>query len=243
MAVDSGTATKLRILSSGAMREIVLDLGEAYRRGTGVKLSSEFTRSPLVRDRIRAGEAFDVVITTQSRIEALAKADKIIPSSAAALARSGIGVAVRVGQPKPDIGSVAAFVAALRAAKSIACADPAFGTASGLYLVELFDRLGLTAELQPKTRLVGAVEGSPVVVCAAVAKGEAELGIQQIAEIVAVPGTDLVGPLPPEIQHTTVFAAAVGSTAHNPAVARGFVAFLASEGAKPVLMAHGMDPP
>ena len=243
MAVDSGAAAELRILSSAAMREIVLDLGEAYRRSTGVKLSSEFTRSPLVRDRIRAGEAFDVVITTQSRIEELAKADKVIPGSAAALARSRIGVAVRAGQPKPDVGSVAAFVAALRAAKSIACADPAFGTASGLYLVELFDRLGLTAELRPKTHLVGAVEGSPVVVCAAVAYGEAELGIQQIAEIVAVPGIDLVGPLPAEIQHTTMFAAAVGSTARNPALARAFVAFLASEGAKHVLAAHGMDPP
>jgi molybdate transport system substrate-binding protein len=243
MSVNCGAATELRVLSSAAMREIVLDLGDAYRRDTGVKLSSEFTRSPLVRDRIRDGEVFDIVITTQSRIEELAKANKVVPDSAAALARSGIGVAVRAGQPKPDIGSVAAFVAALRTARSIACADPAFGTASGLYLVELFDRLGLTAELQPKTRLVGAAEGSPVVVGAAVAKGEAELGIQQIAEIVAVPGIDLVGPLPPEIQHTTVFAAAVGSAARNPALAREFVAFLASEGAKPALTAQGMDPP
>jgi molybdate transport system substrate-binding protein len=243
MAVDPGTATKLRILSSGAMREIVLDLGDAFQRRTGVGLLSEFTRSPLVRDRVRGGEAFDIVITTQSRIEDLAKANKVVPDSATVLARSGIGVAVGAGQPKPDVSSVAAFVAALRAARSIACADPAFGTASGLYLVELFERLGLTAELQPKIRLIGAADGKPVVVCAAVADGEAEVGIQQIAEIVAVPGIDVVGPLPAEIQQNTVFAAAVASTAQDAGLARDFVTFLAAEEAKPVLAAHGMDPP
>ncbi len=242
MAADADAATELRVLSAGAMREICLELGAAFRCSTGIKLSSEFTRSPLVTDRVRAGEAFDIVVTTQSRIEELAKANKIIPDSAAVLARSGIGVAVRAGRQKPDIGTIESFMAALRRADSIACADPVFGTASGLYLAELFDRLGLSAELKPKLHLIGAAEGRPLVVCAAVADGNAELGIQQIAEIVAVPGVDVVGPLPPEIQHTTAFAVAVTSAAPYPDLARKFVTFLTANSAKSVIAAHGMDP-
>jgi molybdate transport system substrate-binding protein len=224
------------------MHEIVVELGDAYKAATGVNLAYEFTRSPLVRDRVRAGAAVDIVVTTQSRIADLAKENKVIPASAAVLARSGIGVAVQAGRPKPDIGSVEKFVAALRAAESIACADPAFGTASGLYLAELFDRLGLTGELKPKLRLIGAAGGQPVVVCASVAAGETELGIQQIAEIAAVPGVELVGPLPAEIQHTTVFAVAVATATKNPVAAQEFVTFLTANAAKPVIAAHGMEP-
>ncbi|MGA8902305.1 molybdate ABC transporter substrate-binding protein, partial [Bradyrhizobium sp.] len=136
---------------------------------------------------------------------------------------------------------VRAFISALRSANSIACADPALGTASGLYLVDLFDRLGLTAELEPKTRLIGAVGGEPVVVCKAVADGNAELGIQQIAEIGSVPGVDLVGPLPPEIQHVTVFAVAVAASTQNLGLARNFVSYLTSNAAKSVIASNGME--
>ncbi len=238
----TASAGVVRILSAGAMREIVCGLGEAYERRTRVKISGEFTRSPLVRDRIAAGESFDVVVTTQSRLEELAAAGKVVPGTIAALARSGIGVAVQAGRHKPDISTVDAFIKTLRETRSIACADPAFGTASGLYLARLFDRLGLTAELRPKLQLVGTTGGRLIVVCEAVAKGVAELGIQQIAEIVAVPGVDLVGPLPPEIQHTTIFGAAVAATAQHGDLARDFVAFLTSDAAKPGVRVHGMEP-
>jgi molybdate transport system substrate-binding protein len=233
---------ELRILSPGAMREIICDLSAAYGRETGVKISSEFTRSPLVRDRIIAGESFDVVVTTQSRIEELAAARRVIADTVATIAQSGIGIAIRTGHPKPDISSVDAFTRTLRAANSVACADPAFGTASGLYLVRLFDRLGLAAELASKIRLVGTAAGKPIVVCAPVASGETEIGIQQIAEIVAVSGVDLVGPLPAEIQRTTAFGVAVAATAQERDLARDYVAFLASEAAEPVILAHGMQP-
>jgi molybdate transport system substrate-binding protein len=241
MATTSAAATKIRILSAAAMGGIVRDVGDAYERTMGIQLSAEFTRSPLVRDRVRAGEAVDIVITTQSRIEELVKENKVVSDSAAIVARSHIGVAVRAGRPKPDIGSVKAFIGTLRGANSIACADPALGTASGLYLVDLFDRLGLTAELKPKTRLIGALGGKPVVVCEAVANGNAELGIQQIAEIVSVPGVDLVGPLPLEIQHVTVFAVAVTASTQDPGLARDFVSYLTSNAAKSVIAANGME--
>jgi molybdate transport system substrate-binding protein len=234
--------SEIRVLCSAAMAEIVHDLGDAYARSTGREVRPEFTRSPLVRERIGAGEPFDVAVTTQSHIEALAGAGKVVADTVTVVARSLIGMAVRAGQPKPDIGSVDAFVRTLRAAKSIACADPAFGTASGLYLVELFDRLGLAAELKSKLRLIGAAGGAPVVVCAAVEDGSAELGIQQIAEIVSVDGVDLVGPLPPAIQQVTAFAAAITAAARNPGLARDFLGFAASPAARAAFEAHGMEP-
>jgi molybdate transport system substrate-binding protein len=241
MATASAHAGEIRILSAAAMREIVVDLGEKYAR-SGIRLAPEFTRSPLVRDRIRAGEPFDIAVTTQARVDELAKENKVMAGTTIALARSRIGVAVKAGRTKPEIGSVASFKHALQTARSIACADPAFGTASGLYLADLFERLGLAAELKAKMHLVGAEGGEAVVVCAAVASGEAELGLQQIAEIVAVPGVDLVGPLPEEIQHTTIFSVAMPSAAPRPHLARAFVDFLASPAAKAVVAAHGMEP-
>ncbi|MGH7249091.1 MAG: molybdate ABC transporter substrate-binding protein [Pseudomonadota bacterium] len=191
---------------------------------------------------MRDGKPVDIVVSTQAAIAELAAHNKVIAESVAILARSGIGVAVRAGGPKPDISSVEAFVAALKRARSIAYADPALRTPSGIYLAGLFERLVLTAELKSKARLVGAVDGRPVVVCEAVASGDAELGIQQIAEIIPVEGVELVGPLPAEIQHMTMFAAAILSPARNPTSAREFVAFLASETAQSVIAAHGMEP-
>ena len=237
----SARTHQIRILSAAALREIILELGGKYAR-TGMTYAAEFTRSPLVRDRICAGEPFDIAVTTRTRIEELARDGKVIAATAIQLARSGIGVAVKAGCPKPDIHSVAAFTRALRTARAVACADPAFGTASGLYLAGLFESLGLAAELKTKMHFVGAEGGDAVVVCAAVANGVAELGLQQIAEIVAVPEVDLVGPLPPELQHTTIFSAAVPSATPRPDLARDFVAFLASPTAKAVVAAHGMEP-
>jgi molybdate transport system substrate-binding protein len=241
MPTSSGDASAISVLCAGAMGEIVRELGDAFARVTGIKISADYTRSGLVKDRVRDGSAVDLAITTQAAIDELARGQFILPESAAVIARSGIGIAIRRGQPKPDIGSVEAFKRELRSAKSIAYADPATGSPSANYLVGLFDRLGLTAELKPKTRLVGASGGHAVVVCDIVARGEAEIGLQQIAEIVPVAGVDLVGPLPPEIQHMTVFSAAVASTARKPDLARRFLSFMRSDAAKSVIAANGME--
>lgn len=235
------TPAKLKVLCAGAMREIVEDLAGTFERTTGIAVACAFTRSGLVRDLIRGGESADVAISTAAAIDDLGKAALLVPGSAAAIARSGIGVAVRAGALRPDIGSVGSFIRTLRAARSIAYADPATGSPSGHYLVGLFERLGLTAELRGKTRLIGADGGHAVVVCDIVARGEAELGLQQIAEIVPVKGVDLVGPLPSELQQMTVFAAAVGVGAGE--AATRFVALLASDAATPAIRAHGMERP
>jgi molybdate transport system substrate-binding protein len=230
------------VLSAAAMGEIIRDIGDAFECISGVKVMAEFSRSPLVLDRIRAGEIYDVAVTTQTRIEELGREHKIIPETGVEVARSLIGVAIRAGSPKPDISSVEAFVCALRNASSIACADPKVGTASGLYLKDLFDRLGLTAELKAKLHLISATGDDPVVVCAAVADGRAEVGIQQIAEIIPVPGVELLGPLPKDIGHVTAFGVGVPMVAPNHRMARKLVAYFNSPEARDVIRKHGMEP-
>jgi molybdate transport system substrate-binding protein len=242
MATTSAAGTAIKVLCAGAMGRIVRELSDAFERSTGIKIATEFTRSGLVRDRVRGDEAVDVAVTTQAAIEELAGQMQVLPDSAAAVARSGIGVAIQAGRRRPDIGSAEAFKRSLRRAQSIAYADPATGSPSGNYLVRLFDRLGMAAELQSKTRLIGAADGHAVVVCEAVARGEAEIGIQQIAEIIPVAGIELVGPLPPDLQHMTAFSAAVTSRAGNAETARQLVGFLTSEAARAVIVANGMEP-
>lgn len=231
----------LSVLSAAAMTPIMSELAHAFEQSGGTRVSLDFTRSRMVRDRVRDGEKVDVVITTQAAIDDLARAGELVLDSVAAVARSGIGVAVRAGSAKPDIASAAAFTRMLREAGSIAYADPATGSPSGNYLASLFRRLGLADELAPKTRLIGPTGHHSVVVCEAVARGEAEIGMQQVCEILPVKGVELVGPLPGELQHVTVFAAAVAARARDVAVARRFVAFIASEAASPAIAAAGME--
>jgi molybdate transport system substrate-binding protein len=225
------------------MRDIVGELGATFGRIEGVRIAAIYTRSGLVGDRVRDGERVDVAISTEAAIDALVREGKVVADTAAVVARSGIGVAVRAGTPRPDIGTAEAFARTLRAARSVAMADPATGSPSANYLVGLFDRLGLSAELSGKTRLIGAQDGHAVVVCDAVARGDAEIGLQQIAEIVPVQGVELAGPLPRELQHMTAFAAAAGPEAAEPQLARRFVGFLASGAAAAVIRANGMEPP
>jgi molybdate transport system substrate-binding protein len=242
MMASSADASALAVLCAGACREILNELGAAYAAGYRVPVRAEFATSAAIGERVGRGEIFDLIITTRAAIAELERANEVIAGTAIALAVSRVGVTVAVGRPKPDIGSTQAFVAALRGARSIACADPALRTPSGLFLAGLFERLGLAAELKPRLRLIGAAAGQPVVVCEAVARGEAELGLQQISEIVAVPGVSLVGPLPTEIQETTEFSVALAARAPRPALARDFAAFLTSAAAKNVVAAHGMEP-
>ena len=188
------------------------------------------------------GEATDVVITTSAAIEELGRQGKVLPMTATAVARSAIGVAVRAGSPRPDVGSLDAFRLALRNARSIAIADPATGSPSGNHLARVLDRLGMTAELGAKIKWVGGAAGGVVVVGDVVARGEAEIGLQQVAEILAVPGIDLAGALPAELQHVTVFSAAVTAAATDGPLARRVIAFLASAAAASAIKAKGMEP-
>jgi molybdate transport system substrate-binding protein len=238
--IQPASSSHLRILSAGAMHPVIGELRGALEHIAGKPVAVEFTNSGGVKARVLAGEAADVVITTAAAIDELRHHDKILRETATAVARSSIGIAVRAGAARPDIGSVDSFKRALRDARSIAIADPATGSPSGNHLVGVFERLGMTAELLGKIKRVGGGAGGVVVVGDVVASGEAEIGIQQIVEILGVPGLDLVGELPPALQHVTVFAAAVAAIATDVPSARRLVAFLASPQAAAVIAAKGM---
>ncbi len=208
------------------------------RRRRVTRSSSITTRSAHSASVSKAGEAFDLAVLTPGAIDSLARKGKFVPGSARNLARVGVGVVVKEGTPKPDISSVGAFKQALLAAKSVAYIDPAAGGSSGIYVAGLLDKLGIAAQVNPKAKLIagGAV-------AAHIARGEAELGIHQISEILPVKGIVLVGPLPAEIQNYTVYAAAIGASAKDPDAANALLRTLTGPGAGEVLKSKGMDRP
>jgi len=167
-------------------------------------------------------------------LEDLVKQGKVVADSRANLARSGIGAAVRAGASKPDIGSVDALRRTLLAAKSIAYSD----SASGVYIRDvLFKRLGIADQVAGKARMIPAEPVGEVV-----ARGEAEIGFQQISELKPIPGIELVGPLPPEAQKYTIFSAGIVTGSKEPEAARALVKFLASPAAAPAIKESGMEP-
>jgi molybdate transport system substrate-binding protein len=193
-------------------------------------------RAPLLRARVRLarGEPADVLIMVGYALDDLAKQGKVVAGSQVELVRSPIGIAVRAGAPKPDISSVDALRRTLLAAKSVAYSD----SASGVYVQnELFKRLGIADEMKGKSRMIPAEPVGEVV-----ARGDAEIGFQQISELKPVSGIDIVGPLPSEVQKITVFSAGIATNAKEPAAGKALIDFLASPAAAPVLINSGLTP-
>jgi molybdate transport system substrate-binding protein len=241
MAAGAGrgaAAAEVKILTAGAFKQVLLALLPELEKESAhaVKLDNDTVGA--LSKRIEGGESFDLAVLTPGALESLAGKGKIAPGSSTRLARVGVGVVVKEGAPKPDIGSVDAFKRALLSAKSIAYIDPAAGGSSGIYVAGLLDKLGIAAEVKGKSKLIhgGAVAEH-------IAKGEAELGIHQISEILPVKGITLVGPLPAEIQNYTVYAAGIGTGAQAPDAAKALLRVLAGPAAAAVLKSKGMDPP
>jgi molybdate transport system substrate-binding protein len=224
------------------MHGVIDALDTTFAGIVGKPVHASFTNSGGVKARVMAAERTDVAISAAAAIDELARHGKVLPTTVTALARSPIGVAVRAGAPSPDIGTVEAFKCTLIAAKSIAIADPATGSPSGNYLVGLFERLAMSDALRDKIRYVGGGAGGVVVVGEAVARGDADMAIQQMPELVGVAGLDIVGELPAELQQVTVFAAAVVETTSDEAAARRLAAFLTSPQAAAAIRAKGMQP-
>jgi molybdate transport system substrate-binding protein len=230
-------AAEIKVLTAGAFKQVLLALVPDFERRTGHTVTVENATVGALTKRIEGGEAFDLAVLTPAAVNALSGKGKFVAGSRINLARVGVGVVVRDGTPRPDIGTVDAFKRALIAAKSVAYIDPAAGGSSGIYVSGLLDRLGLAAEVKPKAKLIpgGAVAEH-------VARGEAEIGIHQISEILPVKGVILVGPLPAEIQNYTVYAAGIGADAKAADAAKALVETLTGPAAADVLKSKGMEP-
>ncbi|HWX86088.1 MAG TPA: substrate-binding domain-containing protein [Xanthobacteraceae bacterium] len=229
-------ASDFKVISGGAFKQVLNALAAQYEKESGNKLDLIYRTVGQHLKLIKSGqEPFDVAVLTPDAIDGLIKDGTVAAGSRADLARTGVGVVVKAGAPLPDIGSVEAFKRTLTAAKSVAYIDPAAGGSSGIYVGKLLERLGIAAEVNAKAKLIQGGE-----VASHVVDGEAEIGIHQISEILAVQGAVLVGPLPAEIQNFTVYSAGVGSAAKDGASA--LVKFLAGPHAGPIIKAKGMEP-
>lgn len=230
------TAADLRVLTAGAAKPLVLALAPAFEQRSGHRVVVENDTAGALLRRALAGERFDLIIVTSAGIEQLERAGRVAAGSARPLARVGIGVGVREGAPRPDLSSVNSFRDALLAARAVAVIDPASGGSSGIYLAGLFERMGIAAAMKAKSVLVpGGLTAQRVL------SGEADLAVQQISEIVAVPGIVLAGPIPAELQNHTVYAGAVAADA--PDAARALLDWLGSAAAAGPLKSAGLEKP
>ena len=234
----SAQAADVKILTTGAMKSVVLELVPQFEKETGHKAVIDNDTAGGLAKRIEGGEAFDVAVITPGVLGDLAKKGKVLGDSRVNVARVGVGVVVKEGAPVPDIGSLDAFKRTLVAAKSVAYIDPASGGSSGIYLTNLFEKLGIAADIKSKAKLK---KGGYV--AELIANGEAEIGLHQISEILPVKGVKLVGPLPAEIQNYTTYAAAVGADAKQADAARILIKLLTGPAADSVLKARGMERP
>jgi len=238
LAAAAVSAAEIKVLTAGAFKPVVTAVVADFEKQSGHRVTVENdTAGALVR-RINGGEAFDLVVLTPAALEQLGKAGKVTSTSVAPLARVAIGVAVKRGAAMPDISTVAAFQSALLAARAVAYIDPAAGGSSGIYLSQLFEKMGIADRIKPKAVLVPGG-----LVAARLVNDEADIAIHQISEILAVPGAVLVGPIPSEIQNYTVYAGALGAGARDPAAATALLAALRGESAREVMKSKGLQAP
>jgi molybdate transport system substrate-binding protein len=232
-------AAEIKVLATTAMKSSLDALAPQFAAASGHTPRIAYGPSGALAKRVAGGARVDLVVLAGS-IDGLIDQGRVVRDSRADVAAARIGVAVRKGAVKPDISSPEALRRTLLAAHSIAFAGPASGGASGVYLLEMFERLGIAAEISVKARF--ARGGPDGMVSALVAAGEAEIGLQQISEILSVDGVDLVGPLPDALQTETVYAAGILTAAEQPEAAKSLLAFLRTPAAAAVLRARGLEP-
>jgi molybdate transport system substrate-binding protein len=231
--VSAAEAVEIKVLSGNGARAAVRELCTQFEKATGNTIALRFGVNVDVKEKIEAGERFDVVVGNPPIVDALIK-DGAVIGPRADIGRSGLGVAVRAGAAKPDIATVDAFKRTLLAAKAVAY--PGRG-ASGIYFVSLLDRMGIKAEMQGKLKPMEAEDTVEVV-----ARGEADMVVVVATRISDVPGVDMVGPIPEELQTKIGFAAGLGASAKEPEAAKALIRFLTAPAAAVTLRAKGVDP-
>jgi molybdate transport system substrate-binding protein len=233
MAVEPGKVDRITGISSMAMRHVLAELGEAYERQSEQPVAIVAVGGVDAARRVADGEGFDVVVLAADAIDKLAAGGHVDPESRTDLARSGVAIAVPGGASRPDIGSESAVRDAVLRARTVGYSTGPSGT----HLIRLFERWGIADAIAP--RIVQAPPGVPVGTL--VARGDVELGFQQLSELMHLARVDVIGLLPPEIQVETVFSAAVCTASKCPAAAKALLSFLASSEADAAKRRHGME--
>jgi molybdate transport system substrate-binding protein len=233
VAANAPAAAEIKVLCSNGFQAVLTELAPQFERATPHKVVVTYGLAAVLKQRIEAGEAFDVAILTPAAIDDLVKARKVAADSRTTLARSGLAIAIRAGARKPDITTVDAFKRALAGARSIAYVKEG---ASGVAFAALIQRLGLAEDLKTKTTLTASAED----VGRAVASGEAEFGVLPLSEVLPIRGAEALGTFPTELQSYIVMVAGVSAAASGQA-ARDLIAFLTAPAAAPVIKAKGME--
>jgi molybdate transport system substrate-binding protein len=228
------SAAEINVIASTAMREVLEELIPLFERASGHKVTVSFQSGAVLPAKIKEGAQADLVVTTPETIDDLVKAAKVLANSRVDFVRSGAGVAVRAGAPKPEIGTPDAFRTALLAAKSVGYSQGP----SGVHFLAVLARLGIADQVKAK----GVVPPLGQRVGALVARGEAEIGVQQITELLQIPGIEFVGPLPKELQANIVYSTATPTTAKQRDAAAALVKFLSSAPALPIIKKVGLEP-
>jgi len=226
-------ASSIDVLSTLALRGVLLEAADEFHMLTGLSFMATYKSTNAALNLIAQGASADVTILTREAIDRLVHDGIIVDGSTADLAQSGVGIAVRAGAPKPDISTVAALRSTLLETKSIAFTRLG---ASGVHFAHVIERLGIADDVRRKAHIGDGYVGEVV------ARGDAEMAVQQISELMPVAGIDIVGPLPDEVQKISVFAAGIFRAARNPAGAGKLIAHLTEPRLAPLLIRKGLEP-
>jgi molybdate transport system substrate-binding protein len=233
--------TAIRLVATTALKTSIDDLVSEFERTSGHKIDASYGPSTRIAKQVAEGEPNDVTIVTGDLIGSLIKQGRIVPGTRADIARSAMALAVQKGAPRPDISTAEKFKQALLAAKSLGMSNPVGGGQSGANLARIFDELGITEAMNPKC--VYGPGGPAGLIGNFLVRKEVEIGIQQLPELMAVPGIDIVGLLPDGVQSKTVFAAGLSAGATHPDAGRALIAHLATPAAAKVMRDNGMETP
>ena len=229
-----GNAAEIKVLSTQATEQTYRELVPQFEQASGHKVTTIFTGTLDANKRLAAGETYDLVIMSSTSIDEHIKGGKVVPGSRVDLAKSGVAVAVRAGAPKPDISTTEALKKTLLAAKSIGYSTGP----SGNYVIGMFQRMGIADEIKSKLKQTP----TGVFVATLIASGDAEVGFQQVSELIAAPGVDYVGPLPADIQQMTVFSSGILVGAKEVDAAKALVKFITAPAAAAAFKKRGMEP-
>src|SRR5476649_764342 len=235
-------AADIKVLASGAVKGVLTELLPAYEKSSGDRVTVLYGPGGALTKRLAGGDTADVMIVGSVETEVLIAQGKIVPGSGVPIAGITIGIAIKKGAPRPDISTVDAFKRTLLVAKAIGYRDPATGSTSGAHTARVIEKLGLTKELQSRTKLDNSDGEHPELVFQPLVTGETDLQFGPITEIVMAAGIEVLGPLPAELQKVTLLTASVPTTAKTADAAKTFIAFLAGPAAAERLKAHGFEP-